>query len=273
MATYFGEVLPIHSRAVEDSEDEDAETPSVYFDLDSKYEDISLLPSYNLICVATGLAPSIFVRSYLVPDSHQVLGTIRLNAANHGAADTVWGLDYSRSPDSLGKLLHYSGNGGVLYCVCDKDVPHEHCATIARHFVELSKSGNVTCIALSALPASDYKTKGAAGKLGYPLLRQLRTCAFGPGKTDDGVPPLETPNTVSGLSAAVLTECEVREMPGVLIVGYSDSPEVDSSAVRAYEPALKLPCLHGLSQPAESCRSALLRHVRDARIDRGNLYF
>ncbi|XP_064489607.1 proteasome assembly chaperone 1-like [Ornithodoros turicata] len=272
MATFFGEVLPIHSRAVDDNEDEDAETPSVYFDLDSKYDDVSLLPSYSLICVATGLAPSIFVQSYLVPTGHEVLGTIRLNAAKHNP-DTTLGLDYSKRPNTLGKLLHHSGKDGVLYCVCDKDVPHEHCATIARHFVDLSKSSSVTSIAFTSLPASDYKTKRASGKPEYPVLRRLMTSACCSEKSEDGIPFLETPNTVPGLSAAVLTECEVRELPGVLVVGYGDTPELDSSCVRAYEPALKLACLQGLSQPVESCRSALLRHVRDARIDRGNLYF
>ncbi|CAN7994093.1 proteasome assembly chaperone 1 [Ixodes scapularis] len=274
MATFFGEVLPIHSRAVDDNEDENVETPSVFFDLDSKYDDVSSLPAYDLVCVATGAAPNIFAQCYLLPDSYQVLGSIRLNASRHDASDpsssAVWGLDYMRRPDTLGKLLHYAGHGnGVLYCVCEKEVPPENCAAIARHFVQLSKSTNVTSVSFTALPASEYKSKGRPE---FPLLRQLRTCSFKSGP-EETVPDLETPNTVSGLSAAMLTECEVGGMSGVLYVLYCDTAEVDSSVVRALEPALKLPCLQALSQPVESCRIELLRRVRDSRIDRGNLYF
>lgn len=275
MATFFGEVLPIHSRAVDDNEDENVESPSVYFDLDSKYQDVSSLPSYDLVCVATGVAPSIFVQCYLVPEDHQLLGSIRLNASTHDdacrdpASSATWGLDYSRRPDTLGKLLHFAGGGGVLYCVCDKELPLENCAVIARHFVELSKSNRVTSVSLTALPASEYKSKGRPE---YPLLRQLRTCAFAAGE-EESIPNLETPNTVSGLAAALLTECEVRDLPGLLLVLYCDTPDVDSSVVRALEPALKLPPLQALSKPLESCRTDLLRRVRDARIDRGNLYF
>lgn len=273
MATFFGEVLPIHSRAVDDNEDENAESPSVYFDLDERYKDVPSLPAYDLVCVATGVAPSIFVQCYLLPNSHQVLGTIRLNTAKQDATDpsSAWGLDYSRRPDVLGKLLHFSGHGGgVLYCVCEKDIPLENCAPIARHFVELSKSPRITSVSFAALPASEYKCKD---KPEFPLLRQLRTCNSNRNGTEDAVPDLETPNTVSGMCAAMLTECEVGDMPGTLFVLYYDTPEVDSSVVRALEPALRVNCLQPLNQPLDTCRTDLLRRVRDAKIDRGNLYF
>lgn len=273
MATFFGEVLPIHSRAVDDNEDENAESPSVYFDLDQRYQDVPSLPAYDLVCVATGIAPSIFVQCYLLPNNHQVLGTIRLNTAKQDANDPsgAWGLDYSRRADVLGKLLHFSGHGGgVLYCVCEKEIPLENCAPIARHFVELSKSPRITSVSFAALPASEYKSKD---KPEFPLLRQLRTCGLSQNGTEDAVPDLETPNTVSGMCAAMLTECEVGDMPGTLFVLYYDTPEVDSTVVRALEPALRVNCLQPLNQPLDTCRTDLLRRVRDAKIDRGNLYF
>lgn len=272
MATFFGEVLPIHSRAVDDNEDENAESPSVYFDLDQRYQDVPSLPAYDLVCVATGIAPSIFLQCYLLPDSHQVLGTIRLNPTKQqDASSDVWGLDYNRRTDVLGKLIHYPGHGaGVLYCLCDKEVPFESCAPIARHFVELSKSPRVTSVCFTALPASDYKSKGRPE---FPLLRQLRTFGSARNGTEEAVPDLETPNTVSGMCAAVLTECEVGDMPGTLFVLYTDTPEVDSTVVRVLEPTLRLNSLQALNQPLDNCRNELLRRIRDAKIDRGYLYF
>lgn len=276
MATFFGEVLPIHSRAVDDNEDENVESPSVYFDLDQRYQDVPSLPAYDLVCVATGIAPSIFVQCYLVPDAHQVMGTIRLNPtkqqdSSNDPSGGVWGLDYSRRTDVLGKLVHYSGHGaGVLYCLCDKEIPFESCAPIARHFVELSKSPRVTSVSFAALPASDYKSKGRPE---FPLLRQLRTFGSARNGTEEVIPDLETPNTVSGMCAAMLTECEVGDMPGTLFVLYTDTPEVDSTVVRALEPTLRLNCLQALNQPLDNCRNELLRRVRDAKIDRGYLYF
>ncbi|KAH8030458.1 hypothetical protein HPB51_006890 [Rhipicephalus microplus] len=201
MATFFGEVLPIHSRAVDDNEDENAESPSVYFDLDQRYQDVASLPAYDLVCVATGIAPSIFVQCYLLPDSHQVLGTIRLNPTKQqDCPQRRLGTGLQPSHRRLGQADSLSGPRASLRCAS------RHCRP------------------------SDYKSKGRPE---FPLLRQLRTFGSARNGTEEAIPDLETPNTVSGMCAAVLTECEVGDMPGTLFVLYTDTPEVDSTVVRA----------------------------------------
>lgn len=50
MATFFGEVRDIPSRAVDDDEEVDVEMPTVFFDLPD-FSDMTQLPAYDTVCI------------------------------------------------------------------------------------------------------------------------------------------------------------------------------------------------------------------------------
>jgi len=268
MATFFGEVTEIPSRAVDEDEETDVEMPTVYFDLPD-FSDITQLPAYNTVIVATGLAPTVFLESYLIDSKeHRILGYIKLNPVSTPEAEFL-GLDYRRQCHVVGKLCH-DEQRKALICVSEKEVPNESAAELAKYFVELSKSDRpLECIIVTALPFSNYET-AMTQEINFPILRQLRTTC----ETSDlaDIARLETPNTISGLGAALLTECEVRRLKATLVVQYYDT--IDSDTVSRLEPILKIDRLAThLCRSVEAGRQAIQKFLRHSKIDRGNLYF
>lgn len=268
MATFFGEVTEIRSRAVDDDEEVDVELPTVYFDLPD-FSDITQLPSYNTVIVATGLAPTVFLESYLIDNkNHSILGYIKLNPVSTPEAELL-GLDYRKQSHVVGKLC-YDPKNKALICVSEKEVPNESAAEIARYFVELAKSEvPLECVAITALPFSSYKT-AMTSELIFPILRQLKTTCetTEPG----GITVLETPNTISGLGAALLTECEVRNLNATLVVQYYDT--IDNDTVSKLEPVLKIDRVaKHVTRPIEVGRQFIQKFLRHSKIDRGNMYF
>src|SRR5690606_31696632 len=102
----------------------------------------------------------------------------------------VLGIDYSRQPNTVGKLL-FDAAHSIIFCTSEKEVPQESAAEVARYFVDLAKNSVVTAIALTTLPHSHYKT---IASVNFPLLRHLQThIASFPDVNDICVPRLETP--------------------------------------------------------------------------------
>ncbi|OQR73247.1 proteasome assembly chaperone 1-like, partial [Tropilaelaps mercedesae] len=99
--------------------------------------------------------------------------------------------------------------------------------------------------------------------------RQLKTVSEG---EVGNIVTLETPNTLSGLGAALLTECEVRGLRACLVVQYYDS--LDSDTVARLEPCLGIERLQKLiKRPTEQARQNIQQLLRHSKIDRGNMYF
>ncbi|XP_003743044.1 proteasome assembly chaperone 1 [Galendromus occidentalis] len=265
MAAYFGEVREIPSRAVDDDEEVDVELPTVYFDL-PEFSDITQLPSYDTVICATGLAPTVFLESYLISKEHRILGYIKLNPVSTPEAEFL-GLDYRRQSHVVGKLCYDEANR-TLVCVSEKEVPNESAAEIAQYFVELSGSKTLECLVITSLPISQYKS-AKTSELSLPILRQLKTVSEG--QVGD-IPTLETPNTLSGLGAALLTECEVRGLKACLIAQYYDT--IDSDTVSKLEPCLNVERLKKVAKrPVEQGRHNIQQLLRQSKIDRGNMYF
>jgi len=104
MATFFGEVRDIPSRAVDEDEEVDVELPTIFFDLPD-FSDITQLPAYNTVIVGTGLAPTVFLESYLISKEHRILGYIKLNPVSTPEAEFL-GLDYRKQSHVVGKLCY-----------------------------------------------------------------------------------------------------------------------------------------------------------------------
>ncbi|XP_022673375.1 proteasome assembly chaperone 1-like [Varroa jacobsoni] len=265
MATFFGEVREIPSRAVDEDEEIDVEIPTVFFDL-PEFSDMTQLPAYDTVICATGLAPTVFLESYLISKELRILGYIKLNPVSTPEAEFL-GLKYRKQPHVVGKLCYDEANR-ALVCVSEKEVPNESAAEIASYFVDLSKSSSLECLIITALHYSYYKT-GLTSEIRFPILRQLKTVTEG---EVGGIMTLETPNTLSGLGAALLTECEVRGFRACLVAQYYES--LDSDTVTKLEPCLGIERLRKLiKKPIEQARQYSQHLLRTSKIDRGNMYF
>ncbi|XP_034370658.1 proteasome assembly chaperone 1 [Arvicanthis niloticus] len=102
---------------------------------------------------------------------------------------------------------------------------------------------NMQVTVLTCRHITEYKTSESTCSLSSPFLRALKTQKF---KDAVCCPLLEQPNIVHDLTAAVLSYCQVWNIPAVLYLCYTDVMKLDLVTVEAFKPILSsrsLKCL------------------------------
>ncbi|XP_006886778.1 PREDICTED: proteasome assembly chaperone 1-like isoform X3 [Elephantulus edwardii] len=92
---------------------------------------------------------------------------------------------------------------------------------------------------------TDYKTSESTCSLPSPFLRALKTQNF---KDPTCCSLLEQPNIVHDLPAAVLSYCQVWQIPAILYLCYTDVMKLDPITVEAFKPLLSSKSLKGLAK-------------------------
>ncbi|CAB1316539.1 unnamed protein product [Coregonus sp. 'balchen'] len=183
MATFFGEVLSVYSRAVEEDDD----------DLDAENEDEQI---------------------------HRAIEEKSWDAVGHAS---LWN---ERSRGSSRQSI--------------APLPGEPACLFYRHrdnpavFGCLQKRG-LSVMVLSDSPVAEYKTPDYLYGSAVPFLRSLKSSAS---KSQALCPALEQPNILTGLPAAVLSHCQVHQIPAVLYQCYTDVISPDSITMETYKPVL-----------------------------------
>lgn len=85
----------------------------------------------QVIC-ATGLAPTVFLESYLISKELRILGYIKLNPVSTPEAEFL-GLKYRKQPHVVGKLCYDEANR-ALVCVSEKEVSMMNLTTNTYYF-------------------------------------------------------------------------------------------------------------------------------------------
>uniref|UniRef100_G3QC23 Proteasome assembly chaperone 1 n=1 Tax=Gasterosteus aculeatus aculeatus TaxID=481459 RepID=G3QC23_GASAC len=225
MATFFGEVLSVYSRAVEEDDeelDENEEDKEIRRELEEKREvklhwspeiSESLTSGNQLQCsdfiLAVGHNAARFLSVY-------VLTSENWDAVGHAS---MWN-ERSRPEtgltggESACVFYRYKNNPSVFGCLQWRQL-------------------NVTVLSDSSV--AEYKTADYLCCSSAPFLRSLHTGAF------HGQPvcrSLEQPNIITGLPAAVLNHCEVHRIATVVYQCYSDVTGPDSVTMETFKPAL-----------------------------------
>ncbi|KAM9539304.1 proteasome assembly chaperone 1-like [Salvelinus alpinus] len=120
---------------------------------------------------------------------------------------------------------------------------------------------------LSDSPVAEYKMPDYLYGSTIPFIRSLKSSAY---KCQAFCPAVGQPSILTGLPAAVLSHCQVHQIPAVLYQCYSDVISPDSVTMETYKPALT-----SLSKlvKLESCPSAdVLRKVAKISETQSNLY-
>uniref|UniRef100_A0A7S1CBF3 Proteasome assembly chaperone 1 n=1 Tax=Bicosoecida sp. CB-2014 TaxID=1486930 RepID=A0A7S1CBF3_9STRA len=116
--------------------------------------------------------------------------------------------------DNSCELLSVGGSGRVLAFACQCDVPAERATAVATALLAAVRPARVAVLdvvklAYAVLSGGDADG-GAGGSRG--ALRLLATSAVDAAAVAS-VRPLESPNLVTGLTAALLTECQIDKVP------------------------------------------------------------
>ncbi|TKS83259.1 Proteasome assembly chaperone 1 [Collichthys lucidus] len=245
MATFFGEVLSVCSRAVEeDDEDlleENEEDEQIRRELEEKREvhlhwspevSESLKSGSKLQCSDFILAVGHNAARFL---SVHVLTSANWDAVGHAS---VWN---ERSRAATGQtseecvFYRQKDNPSVLICQVTCYVAEDQLFQWTEKVFDCLQHRELNVTVLSDSTVAEYKRADYVSCSSAPFLRSLHSGAF------TGQPvcqSLEQPNIVTGLSAAVLNHCEVHRIAAVVYQCYSDVIGLDSVTMETYKPAL-----------------------------------
>ncbi|XP_047463994.1 proteasome assembly chaperone 1 [Mugil cephalus] len=246
MATFFGEVVSVYSRAVEDDDedlDENEEDEEIRRELEKK-RDIHLhwspdvseslrsgnkLPCSDFI-LAVGPNAARFLSVYVLASQswdavgHASVWNERSRAASGQTAEESECVFYRRKDDPT-----------VLICQVTCYVAEDQLFQWTEKVFECLQRRELNVTVLSDASVADYKAADYLCASSAPFLRCLHTSAF----TDRRVcQSLEQPNIVTGLPAAVLNHCQVHRIAGVVYQCYSDVIGPDSVTMETYKLAL-----------------------------------
>lgn len=245
MATFFGEVLSVYSRAVEEDEedlDENEEDREIRRELEKKREvhlqwnsEMSecLSSGNKLQCsqfiLAVGYNATRFVSKYVVSsDNWDAVGHASLwNERNQVIAGQS-----KEESDCL--FYRQKDNPSVLVCQVNCYIAEDQLFQWTEKVFACIQPRGLSVTVLSDSSVADYQTSDYLCSSSAPFLRSLHTSAF---IGQPVCPSLEQPNIVTGLSAAVLNHCQVNHISTVVYQCYSDVIGPDSVTMETYKSA------------------------------------
>nr|XP_033799306.1 proteasome assembly chaperone 1 isoform X2 [Geotrypetes seraphini] len=285
MATFFGEVLPVFSRAVDDEEEEELEEEDEDLEIRKEIEkkreihlhwrsDISAIldrsPEKRLPCslfiLAVGENAAGFLSSFVLSSgSWEIAGG--MNLWNERCRVSTPSSDLYSSASSC-VFYQLTTCPTVILCQC-------HCYVAEdqqfhwpeKVFSHIQQSG-LTVVILSTCPVALYKTPESTDTIRSPFLRALKTKEF---KDVTSCPLMEPPNIVDGFPAAVLSYCQVWQIPAVLYQCYTDLPNLDLVTVEAFKPLLSSQSLSNLAGDPSKSTEVMKKLMKTTEVQ-SNLY-
>lgn len=246
MATFFGEVLSVYSRAVEEEDDdldENEEDEQIRRELEEKREvqlhwspqvSESLKSGNKLRCsdfiLAVGQNASSFLSAYILSSANwEAVG--RASAWNERSRAVS-----GQSSEESSCIFHrHKDNPSVLICQVTCYIAEDQLFQWTEKVFDCLQHRELNVTVLSDSSVADYKTADYVCSSSAPFLRSLHTSAF----SDQPVcQSLEQPNIVTGLPAAVLNHCQVHRIATVVYQCYSDVIGPDSVTMETYKPVL-----------------------------------
>lgn len=277
MATFFGEVLPVISRAVdEDEEEEDDDTvSSVDRNIVLKWEHRAakefdksgdkLRLKCKVLVIAVGPIACGFVRACLLPRESTRLGT--LTYEEHPG--TVQEEEQRRASRSIISELHRSSfSKEAVFCLNHDPIPAEFTFQFTHLLFSNVCNSDIQIAILYARHVAEYQSSVSTAALSVPFLKSLKSSAF---SSITACSLLEQPNTVSGLPASVLTHCQVLNIPAVLYTSYTDVMDVDSVNMCVFKPILKSRPFNNVIHENPN-RDKYIMDVSSIKKTHGNLY-
>ncbi|XP_028902535.1 proteasome assembly chaperone 1 [Ornithorhynchus anatinus] len=295
-ATFFGEVVEVPSRAglEEEEEEEGEEEPAtnsswqeeaaedveirrglhtkreveVFWDLKpatvSEGPDLKQFPCSQFI-LAVGQSPVAFLSSFVLnSETWKVAGSVKL--WNEWCKTTN---STNPSPtDSFCKLYCLKSDPTVFLCQCNCYVAEDQQYQWLEKVLGSLQKKDLQVTILTTRHVTDYKTPESTLNLPSPFLKALKT------KTFNGpvcCPLLEQPNIVHGLPAAVLSYCQVWQIPAVLYQCYSDVMKLDPVTVEAFKPVLSSRSLKSLAENI-SKSTEMLKKLMTTNEIQNNIY-
>jgi len=231
MATFFGEVLPSFSRAVDEDDDED-DSPSAKISCEWSWlkEKESCLKCSQLL-MATDDMTEAFLRVYVLNSDHAEVAKLRILTSSCNLDVEI---EKPRRAEEKSCVIYQLTGCDICVATLPSNLMPEHTYEITKELLSHISQHSLHITVLSSSAATTYKTERY--DIQTPFLRCLKTSYC---KSDAVSPYLEQPNTVEGIPAQVLTQCEIQGISACLYTCYKETMFLDADSLHVIQNALK----------------------------------
>uniref|UniRef100_A0A8D0GX83 Proteasome assembly chaperone 1 n=1 Tax=Sphenodon punctatus TaxID=8508 RepID=A0A8D0GX83_SPHPU len=263
-ATFFGEVVAVASRAGVDEEEEEAlaavereETPEdheIRMELEKKRQVRILWSSESNASVKVSTDEQFPCSKFILAIGRNAVAFMSSFVLNSGNWEVVgsaelWN-EWCRTStttnvptDSFCLFYRLISDPTVLLCQCSCYVAEDQQFQWLEKVFGCIQKKDLQVAIFSTCPVTDYKTPESTLTLPSPFLKALKTKEF---KETVCSSLLEQPNIVQDLPAAVLSYCQVWQIPAVLYQCYTDVIKLDIVTIEAFKPVLSSKILKSL---------------------------
>lgn len=228
MATFFGEILPVISRAVYDEEDDEFVPIPKPLVIESSAENDTDAISCDCLIVTVGPTAWHFVEHYFdLSASNEVAVIKEIHDDDDNGYEVV-----SRSPKIVSSFHKASiSEKKSVFASCNAYVPPEQLWPLVKKMLNFVRDFSEVFV-LTSSTVQEYKCDDPSA-VETPIVRCLSTVASPLGHPV--FPILEQPNMLKNVVAAVMSLCHIRNIPAVAYVCYSENMHTDLSSVNAFE--------------------------------------
>ncbi|GFU18717.1 uncharacterized protein NPIL_578841 [Nephila pilipes] len=233
MATFFGEIGPLSSRAVDDEEIEDQ--PIYNVTIGTRPECLDMKADCKLLIFTVGAQANAFIESHVLsdkaPDTVRYLFHIHYTLNNSTGESTTCenDLKFKPGPGKVANAVFIEPN--LVVCDVSPKMPDE----IASEVCELILS-QINCeeaLILTSCHISHFKGDSPL-MADEPFLKSLATAKYTV-KHTCSIPHLSAPNFISNFPAAVLTLFEIKKKGALCVINYVDRDSFDILNVQNFE--------------------------------------
>jgi len=218
------------------------------------------LEHFKGIIITTSENLSAFGAQYLSCNTKVPIGKIQKDTETDSSDIELWGLRMKKPEPSYLYVI----TPDVLLCCCSPTLSPEDFYSFSSTILDILPN-DVHVSILTSVSISDFKCDVHVSELNAPIIRVLTTTSF---QDNISYVKLEQPNILSGISAGILTACDIRGIKAAACIVYSSSMELDTAAVGCFSQFLSA------FQTTKHLKinSARQFSVIDERIKTGNLY-
>lgn len=255
MATFFGEVLSVYSRAVEEDEeqdDENEEDEQIRREIEEKrVVQIEWFPDVPTSIESSTDSQPLQCSDFILavgPNAAGLLSAYVLSSASWDAVGRVslWNERSRGSSRPTGRpqpgepvcvFYRHREHSSVVICQSTCYIAEDQYFQWTEKVFGCLQQRGLNVLVLADSPVADYKTPDYLYGSEIPFLRSLKSSSY---HSQTLCPGLEQPNIVTGLPAAVLSHCQVFKIPAVVYLCFSDVISPDSVTMETYKPTLSI---------------------------------
>ncbi|GFQ76633.1 uncharacterized protein TNCT_378471 [Trichonephila clavata] len=233
MATFFGEIGPLSSRAVDDEEIEDQPIYNVI--ISSKPECSDMKADCKLLIFTIGSNASAFIESQILSDEarNTVKYLFHIHYTSNKCKDesTMYTNDFKFKSDP-GKVAHAVFiEPNLVICDVSPNMPDEIALEVCELILSMVNCEEV--LILTSRHVSHFKTDHPLIS-DEPFLKSLVTSKYA-AEHNCSIPQLSAPNFISNFPAALLTLFEIKKKGALCVINFVHRESLDLINVQNFE--------------------------------------